>query len=304
MSTQAAAPESTLERPVPAGFPLAGVGLLWLAAMLFSARATITGNADAETEVVSTAYALPGAVSASLVTGAAVGLTVLTLVTRNGRAQGTTARFAISTGAGLVIGALGAMSIITINTEGWVYSVVGGTIAAAATIGGALAGFRAPRIISAIGWGSIAVFLVGFVLNFLQAPLLDAFGAGSTSASQTTAAGWFSFTQSVLSGLAAGLVPYFYLRRIAKRGDEHFRPPAYGIAGAGPGVLLVLTEGLARTAGSRVLNLAGKVSELETTVQTMLGGARLNNALIVLFVGAISAVIAIGRTLGPATEDS
>jgi predicted histidine transporter YuiF (NhaC family) len=52
-----------------------------------------------------------------------------------------------------------------------------------------------------------------------------------------------------------------------------------------------------------VLNLAGKVSELETTVQQMLGGSRLNNALIVLFVGAISAIIAIGRTLGPAPED-
>jgi hypothetical protein len=304
MSTQAAAPESTLERPAPAGFPLAGVGLLWMAAMLFSARATITGNADAETEVVSTAYALPGAVSASLVTGAAVALTVLTLLSRGGRAQGSTARFAISTGTGLVIGALGALAIITINTEGWVYSVVGGTVAAAATIGGALAGIRAPRVIAAICWGAIAVFLVGFVLNIVQAPLLNAFGSGSTSASQTTAASWFSFTQSVLSGLAAGLVPFFYLRRVAKRTGEAFRPAAYAIAGGGAGVLLVLTEGLARTAGSRVLNLAGRVSDLETTVQQMLGGARLNNALIVLFVGAFSAMVAIGRTLGPAPEDA
>lgn len=303
MSTQAAAPESTLERPAPAGFPLAGVGLLWMAAMLFSARATITGNADAETEVVSTAYALPGAVSASLVAGAAVALTVLMLVSRGGRAQSATARFAISTGTGLALGALGALTIISINTEGWVYSVVGGTIAAAATIGGALAGIRAPRLITAIGWASIAVFLVGFVLNFLQAPLLGLFGSGSSSASQTTAASWFSFTQSALSGLAAGLVPYFYLRRMARRTGEELRWPVYAIAGAGPGLLLALTEGLARTAGSRVLKLAGKVSELETTVQQMLGGSRLNNALIVLFVGAISAIVAIGRTLGPAPED-
>ena len=57
------------------------------------------------------------------------------------------------------------------------------------------------------------------------------------------------------------------------------------------------------TAGARVLNLAGRVSELETTVQQMLGGSRLNNALIVLFVGAVSAIIAIGRTLGPAPEE-
>jgi hypothetical protein len=303
MSTQAAAPESTLERPAPAGFPLAGVGLLWMAAMLFSARATITGNADAETEVVSTAYALPGAVSAAVVAGAAVALTVLTLITRGGRELGATTRFAISTGCGLAVGALAASSIITINTEGWVYSVVGGTVAAAATIGGALAGIRAPRVIAAIGWASIAVFLVGFVLNILQTPLLNAFGSGSSSASQTTAASWFSFFQSLLSGLAAGLVPFFYLRRIARRTGETFRPPAYAVAGAGPGLILILTEALARTAGSRVLNLAGKVSELETTVQQMLGGARLNNALIVLFIGAFSAMVAIGRTLKPAAED-
>jgi iron complex transport system permease protein len=303
MSTQEAAPASTLERPAFAGIPLAVAGLLWMAAMLWSARATITGKADAEAEVVSTAYALPGAVSASLVAGAAVALVVLTLVTRGGRAQGATIRFAISTGTGLLLGAIGAVSIITINTEGWVYAVVGGTIAAAATIGGALAGFRASQVVAAVCWGAVAVFLVGFVLNFLQAPLLNLFGSGSTSASQTTAANWFSFTQSMLSGLAAGLVPFFLLRRAGRRSSAEIRWPVYALAGAGPGLLLIVTEGLARTAGARVLNLAGKVSDLELTVQQMLSGSRLNNALIVLFVGAISAIIAIGRTLGPATDD-
>jgi hypothetical protein len=304
MSTQAAAPEKTAERPAYAGLPLAVAGLLWMAAMLWSARATITGRADAETEVVSTAYALPGAVSASLVAGAALALAVLALVGRGGRAQGASVRFAISSGTGLLLGALGAVSVITINTEGWVYAVVGGTVAAAATIGGAVAGFRASHVVAAACWAAIAVFLVGFLLNVLQAPLLDLFGSGSTSASQTKAAGWFSFTQSVLSGLAAGLVPFFLLRRAHRRTGTEIRWPMYALAGAGPGLLLVVTEALARTAGARVLNLAGRVSDLELTVQQMLGGSRLNNALIVLFVGAVSAIIAIGRTLGPAPDDS
>jgi len=294
---------STRAETVSPGIGLAVAGLLWMAGTLWSARATITGRADAETEVVSTAYALPGAVSASLVAGLALALAVLTLVSRGGRAQGATTRFAISIGTGLALGALGAVSIVTINTEGWVYAVVGGTIAAAATIGGALAGLRAPRVLTAICWASIAVFLVGFVLNIVQSPLLDLFGSGSTSASQTTAASWFSFTQSVLSGLAAGLVPFFLLRRASRRTGEILGWPLYALAGAGPGLLLLLTEGLARTAGARVLDLAGRVSELETTVQQMLGGSRLNNALIVLFVGAVSAIIAIGRTLGPAADD-
>ncbi|GAB1645212.1 hypothetical protein KRMM14A1259_56350 [Krasilnikovia sp. MM14-A1259] len=281
-----------------AGIALAAVGLLWMAAMLWSARATITGRADAETEVVATAYALPGIVSAALVAGAALALAVLGLAGR--RARGTSARFAVTTGTGLALGALGAVPIITINTAGWVYAVAGGTVAAAATIGGALAGFREPRVVAAACWAAIAVFAVGFTLNVVQTPLLDAFGAGGTSASQTSAAGWFSLTQSVLGGLAAGAVSFTVLRRSA---GEPLRWPLYAVAGAGPGLLLALTEALARTAGARVLDLAGRVSELELTVQRMLGGARLNSAMIVVFVGAITAIVLLGRTLGPARDD-
>jgi hypothetical protein len=251
-------------------------------------------------EVTSTAYALPGTISASLVGGATVALAVLAAVGR-GRTLGATLRFAIATGTGLVLGLLGAVSIITINTEGWVYAVVGGTVAAAATIGGALGGFRTPRVVAAVCWGAIAVFVVGFGLNVL--PVLQLFGSGDAAAAQAGAANWFSLTQAVLSGLAAGLVSFWVLRRARRRsGGVDVRWPLYTLAGAGPGLLLVLAELLARTAGARVLELAGKVSELELTVQRLLNGSRLNSALIVLFVGAITAILAIGRTLGPPVE--
>jgi iron complex transport system permease protein len=294
-------PEAPERRPAT-GLPLAAVALVWMAAMLWSARATITGRVDAEMEVTSTAYALPGAVSAALVAGAAAGLAVVTLLTRR-RSLGATARFAAAIGTGLVVGLLGALVIVTINTEGWVYEVVGGAVAAAATIGGAIAGFRIPRVVAAVGWAAIAVFLVGFVLNLFQNPLLEALGLGDTQSSQAHAAQWFAFGQSVLSGLAAGLLSYRVLRR-GRRGDGTDPAwPLYALAGAGPGLLLVIAEGLTRTAGARVLDLAGKVSELELVVQQMLSGARFNSALIVLFAGAITAVIAIGRTMGPAPDD-
>ncbi len=294
------APDGVEQAP-SRGLLLAAVGVVWMAAMLWSARATITGRADAEMEVTSTAYAMPGAISASLVAGAAVALTVLAFLTRGGRTPGVTVRFIIATGAGLAIGLLGGLSIITINTEGWLYAVVGGTVAAAATIGGALAGFRYRRVTAAVCWGAVTVFVVGFVLNVLQETLLPVFGSGDSAASQAGAASWFSLLQSVLSGLAGGLVAYRLLRR-ARRHDPgpDLRWPLYALAGAGPGLLLVVGEGLTRTAGSRVLELAGKVSELELTVQQMLSGSRLNNGLIVLFVGAFTAIVAVGRTLGPA----
>jgi iron complex transport system permease protein len=299
MSAQDATPDT--ERPSPVGvLLLALVALLWMAAMLWSARVTITARTDAEMEVTSTAYALPGAVSAGLIAGAAAGLAALALLGRR-RPLGTTARFAVATGTGLVIGLLGALVLVTINTEGWIYAVVGGTIAAAATIGGALAGFRLPQVVAAVCWAAIGVFLVGFLLNVRQDALLGLFGSGDSRQSQTSAAQWFTFSQSLLSGLAAGLIAYAILR-LARRAGAVVAWPWYALAGAGPGLLSVIGEGLTRTAGSRVLELAGRVSELELGAQRMLSGARFNSALIVLFVGAISATIAVGRTIKPAVE--
>ncbi|HET6532187.1 MAG TPA: hypothetical protein VFH03_16490 [Actinoplanes sp.] len=295
MSTQEDAPVTT-ERAWWPSVALAVAGSLWMAGLLWSARATITGRANAEMEVTSTAYALPGAISASLVAGAAVGLAIVGAIDRR-RALNATARFAVATGAGLVLGLLGALSIVTINTEGWVYAVVGGSVAAAATIGGALAGFRAPWVLATICWGAIAVFLTGVLLTFLQDVLFGLFGAGDSAASRASAATWYTLTQAVVSGLVAGVLAYLLLRRS--------RPgwPWYALAGGGPGLLLITGEILTRTAGSRVLELAGRVSELELTVQRLLSGSRLNSALIIMFVGAITAIIAVGRTLRPADDD-
>jgi hypothetical protein len=288
------------ERPSSNGLLLALAALIWMAAMLWSARASITGRADAEMEVTSTAYALPGAVSAALVAGTAAALAVIS----RWRSLGSTMRFVVATGVGLVLGLAGATTIITINTEGWIYAVVGGTIAAAATIGGALAGFRQPRVLGAVCWAAIGVFLVGFVLNVFQDEVLKVLGSGDTQSSQANAAQWFTFCQSLLSGLAAGFIAYGVLRRARRRsGGSDVAWPLYALTGAGPGLLLVVGEGLTRTAGSRVLDLAGKVSELELAVQQMLSGARFNSALIVLFVGAISATIAVGRTIRPADDE-
>ena len=290
--------EATTVRSFPPGIVLAAVAVLWMAGLLWSARTTITRGGDPAMEVTATAYALPGALSASLVAGAAVALAVLAAAGRGGRTLGATLRFAVTTGAGLVLGLVGAAAILTINTDGWVYAVVAGAIAAAATIGGALGGFRVPRVVAAVCWAAIAVFAVGFVLNLGQAPLLSLFGSGGSPASQATAARWFALAQAVMSGVAAGVVAFAVLRR------THLRWPLYALAGAGPGLLLLLAEALTRTAGARVVALAGRVSELELTVQRVLSGSRLNSALIVLFAGAITAILALGRTLGPPAEDA
>ncbi|WP_123678277.1 hypothetical protein [Couchioplanes caeruleus] len=302
--TKGKAAQEGPERASSPGIVLAVAGLLWTAAMIWSARASITRHTNAEMEVTSTAYAMPGAVSASLVAGAAVALAVRAFLARNGREPGATVRFVLATGAGLAVGLLGALAFFTINTEGWIYAVVAGTVAAAATIGGALAGFRYPRVTAAACAGAIAVFLVRILLTFAQDTLLPALGAGDTAASQASAAGYFGFVQGALGGLAAGLVTHRLMRHARRRSGTDVKWPLYALAGAGPGLLLVVSELLTRTAGARVLELAGKISELELTVQQVLSGTRLNIALVVLFVGTFTAMIAVGRTLGSPADPS
>jgi hypothetical protein len=289
-------PESAEESRLTVAL-LAAAALAWTAAMLWSARTTITGRISAEMEVTNTAYALPGAISADLVAGAAVALLALTLISSR-RSLGASLRFAVATGAGLLVGVLSAIAMITINTAGSLYAIVGGTVAAAATIGGALAGFRIPRVIAAGGFASIAVFLLGFVLNLFQTPVLELLGAGDTESS-VNAAQWFSYGQAALSGLAAGLIAYFLLRRSGRT----MKWPFYALAGAFPGLITVIGEFLSRTAGAQVLELAGKVSAMDQLVQQILSTARLNSALVVLFIGAMTAMLAVGRTLSPAESD-
>ena len=101
-------------------------------------------------------------------------------------------------------------------------------------------------------WGAVAVFLVGVLLIFAQDALFAMFGAGDTSASRTSAANWYSLTQSVLSGLVAGLVAYFVLRR----GKPAW--PLFALAGAGPGLLLVLAEILTRRPARGCWNWPGR----------------------------------------------
>lgn len=282
---------------------LAVAALAWTAGMLTSARAKITSWADAAMEVTSTAYALPGAVSATIVAGAAVSLLVLTLLNAR-RPLGATTRFTLGTGTGLAVGVLCALVLFTINTEGTMYAAVGGTIAAAATIGGALAGLRIPPVIAAAAWATLGVFAVGLVLNdkYVQSPVLNLLGNDTTEAA-ANANQYFSYGQSALSGLAAGLIVFFVLRRARRRAGADVRWPFYLIAGAGAGVLSVISEILTRTAGAQVLDLAGKVSELEKSVQQILSTNRLNSALIVLFIGAFTAMVAVGRTMSPAADD-
>lgn len=255
-------------------------------------------------------------ICAALIAGAAVALAATNPL---GRA---TLRFLAAVGTGLVVGFAAAVAINLTYADNATTNTIAGTTAAAAIIGGAMAGARNARVVGAITTAALAAQLFVVLFSRARDPLSGLFGAGDTQQSVLDAAKWVSRTESLLAGLIAGLVAFGYLtwarRRAARRGGatpdgsrsrrgvtraelelSQLRWPAYLIAGAGPGLFLLLTEVIIRIGGRSLLDLAAALSEADMVAQTSLGTSRVDNGIWVLFVGALAALIAFGRTLGP-----
>ncbi|MET8529343.1 hypothetical protein [Micromonospora sp. NPDC005172] len=292
----------------PGAAVLALLALGWLAAMLWSTREAITSAAAGITAISLSAFALPGVISAALVAGAATALAFNNLLARR-YGDWTTLRFVGAIGAGMLVGLAAAVAINLTYFDTSTTNVIAGTTAAAAIIGGAIAGARTAPAVGAVVTAALGTLI--FVVAFSRArdPLFDLFGAGDTQQSLVDAAKWVSRTESLLGGLLAGLLAFGYLtwaRRRAVRRDPQtpaLRWPAYLLAGAGPGLLLLLAEVIIRIGGRSLLDLASALSEADAVAQTSLGTSRVDNGIWVLFVGALTAIVAFGRTLGPAQTD-
>ncbi|MGC4835840.1 hypothetical protein ACLQ3D_15200 [Micromonospora vinacea] len=301
---------STGSRPLPApgAAVLALLALGWLAAMLWSTREAITSAAAGVTAISLSAFALPGVISAALVAGAAVALAGGNLLARR-YGDWATLRFAGAIGGGMLVGLAAAVAINLTYFDTSTTNVIAGTTAAAAIIGGALAGARTAPAIGAVVTAALGTLI--FVVAFSRArdPLFDLFGAGDSQESLINAAKWVSRTESLVAGLLAGLLAFGYLtwarRRAVRRDPETpaLRWPAYLLAGAGPGLLLLLAEVIIRIGGRSLLDLASALSEADAVAQTSLGTSRVDNGIWVLFVGALTALIAFGRTLSPTHTD-
>lgn len=283
----------------PGALVLAVLSIGWLAAMLWSTREAIHSTAAGVTAISLSAYALPGVITAALVTGATVALAA---TNRLGRA---TLRFLAAVGTGLLVGLLAAVAINLTYADNATTNTIAGTTAAAAIIGGAMAGARQARVVGAITAATLTAQIFVVLFSRVRDPLSDLFGAGETQQSVLDAAKWVSRTESLLAGLLAGLAAYLYLtwsRRRAERRDgvaSSLRWPAYLVAGAGAGLLLLLTEVIIRIGGRGLLDLAAALSEADEVAQTALGTSRVDNGIWVLFVGALTTLIVFGRTLGP-----
>ncbi|MEV4846751.1 hypothetical protein AB0K20_26465 [Micromonospora matsumotoense] len=291
------------------GTPLLAVlALGWLAAMLWSTREAIHSAAVGLTAITLSAFALPGVISAALVAGAAVALAASELAARR-LGDRATLRFAAAIGAGMLVGLGTALAINLTYADNATTNTIAGTSAAAAVIGGAIAGARTPAPVGAVVAAALGTLFFMVVFSQARDPLFDLFGADDSQASLVGAAKWVSRTESLLGGLLAGLLAFGYLtwarRRAVRRAPDAPAPrwPAYLLAGAGPGLLLLLAEVIIRIGGRTLLDLAGALSEADAVAQTSMGTSRVDNGIWVLFVGALTSVVLFGRTLGPTPRD-
>lgn len=288
---------------VPGAGTIAVLALGWLLASLSAARITLGAAPEAsELVVTQAALALPAVFSASLLAGAAVALAARSLAARRIPAVATRTAWSL----GLCAAAGGVVGVVTATPAALAYRhlpsamVLCGAIAVAAVLGGLVAGVRVPGVVAAGACGALGVFVVGFAVAIFEGDLLSLFGAGATAESKLAANGWVALVASLVAGLAAGTLSYAYLRRSGQAGQ---RWPVYLVAGATPGLLVLLAEVITRLAGARLFQLVSAASADDQVVLNYLNPARFNRAMIVLFVGALVAIFLLGRTLKAGAEE-
>jgi hypothetical protein len=290
--------QMTSKRPSAADTPgkivwlLPVLSVIWLAVELWAARGQIRSSGGGTVAIATAADALPGVVQATIVAGIGLALLVTSSVVRSAT---PVLRWVASGLAGAVIGA--AVGGLVSATYPHLPSI--GAIAAALVIAGVIGGVLVPipRIAHAVAGGLAgtlgALAIITIVnSNAVLSRMLNMYGAGTSAASYIDASKLVQYTQYALAGIVAGLIAFAYLRRAGVR-----LFPIYLLAGALPGMLLLVAFGLTSAGGHHLLSAANGLSEADRIVNGMESAETVPNALLVLFVGAFSALIAFGRTL-------
>jgi hypothetical protein len=295
---------------------LFGLAVLWLAAEMWSAGASLAANTDLSVVVSTLLLVLPAILGACVLTGAAAGLGATQLAgTRTADRLGRLGRFltagAARTGrpavihrliiggvAGLLVGLVVGGVVLTVFGATSAFVVLGLTLTVAGLLGGAAAALPPAPFAAGIA-AALAVFASAVVLSLFQSPLRTLLGGGSSPDSQISAGGWLAVIYALVQGIVAGLTAFTFLRR---RGSGQAWP-WYLLAGATPGLLDLVTVLVANIGGASLTRLASGFSELDAFSLTYVTQGYLTGALIVTFVGGIAAMIAVGRTMGRASGE-
>jgi hypothetical protein len=277
------------------GWVVPVLALIWLPIMLWASYGSIHTSGGGSIAVATAAEALPGVVQATF--AGALGAAILATSAVRGRSS--VVRWITSLAGGLVIGLVAAAVILSVYGHAAGLLSVEVAIAVVGVIGGAFAGPLAIRNSVAAGLAGLLTALVAYrilVAHNVLTHTIKWFGAGDTIDSYLHASSRVAYFNSAIAGILAGYISY----RVLKRADRSARFPSYQLAGAFAGVALLVCELVTRIGGANLLDVVRSISPEDRTLFDLVRPANLNNDLLVLFVGAIVAVIAFGRSLGPA----
>ena len=168
-------------------------------------------------------------------------------------------------------------------------------------LGGVLGGLQRFRTTILAGLAGTLTALVIYrilVARNVLTHTIKWFGAGDTIDSFLHASSRVAYANSAVAGLLAGWTAYRVLRRF----DVAARFPKYQLAGAFAGLALLVCELATRLGGANLLDVVKSISPEDRTLFDLVRPANVNNDLIVLFAGAVVALIAFGRSLKPAAR--
>jgi hypothetical protein len=290
---------------------LLGLGVAWFAGMLWAADASIVNAGSQALAIANAAYSLPGVLAAAVLAGAASGIVAVGLIDRGGlggylkrsagqRSDGGTpspTRFVVALAGGLAVGLVALVVILIGYGHHSSIVVLASAVMGAAALGGLAGGFRAVSVAVAGITATMASFLIATGLTFgpVQGHLMRLFGAGRTLGSLVTAAQRIQLTGSLVSGVVAGLVGFIVLRRLTAGA----RVLGYLLAGGTAGILLLIADVVTLVGGAQLFDLVGAQSLADRAAVNQLGSSLANHALVVFFAGAVTSLIAFGRTLQP-----
>jgi hypothetical protein len=280
--------------PAKIGWLLPVLSLIWLGIALWAAHGQIHSNSSGGSVALATAAeALPGVVQATLVAGTGLALLIAAWLLRTAPSW---LRWIGGAVAGAIAGGVAAAATMIAYPHLPSITSTAVTLVITGALGGVLTAI--PRIQPAVRGGLAAALGALAVITIINANavlsrLLNLYGFSATSpAAALQASKYVQYTEYALAGIAAGVIAFLYLRRRQVR-----QVPMFPLAGALPGLVLLAAYALTSIGGHALLDAANRLSDADRVLNGMELAETVPNALLVLFIGALVALISFGRTL-------
>ncbi|GAA0896695.1 hypothetical protein [Virgisporangium aurantiacum] len=274
---------------------VAAISVAWFVATLVVTHASVVGEAEPAVALVNATLSMPLLIASGIVAGAALAVVVVGWLTARGMLVQARWRVLAGAGIGLLLGAVaGGAVLLGYGTAAALVSL-SIAMAVAAAAGGALGGVPWPAVVVAGVVGSLVRFALGFVEGLFGGRLREAIAGDESVAAQLAAVGQIGFAMALIGGAVAGLSASLYLRK------SGLKWPAHLAAGAAPGLLLLIADVATRIGGTPLLRAMSGNDTFDERALRLVADTRLSTALVVLFTGAVVAIIVHGRTLAPAT---